>query len=147
MKTRLLLLFIALIANASCRRELQSTIVGTWEPVSIKWEFLDSTKVEYPGNVTKCQALWIITDKDNSYSVNYQIPPDTTYSLDFCSGPYDYDGKIFKETRIFSTDKSLVNQSFTWNLRLINDTIFIDGPAENEIQRLGCRVKEVWSRK
>lgn len=137
---------ITLIATASCKTELRSTIVGTWEPVSIKWWFLDSTKVEYPGNVTKCQAMWIITDKDNSYSVNYLIPPDTTYSLDFCAGPYDYDGKIWKETRIFSTDPSMVNQSFTWSLKLKNDTLYIDGPADDEIHRLGCTVHEVWVR-
>ena len=149
MKTTLFPLFVTcyLMISCNCNHETKSSIIGTWEPVKIKWDFLDSTVIEYPGNVSQCEALWIITETDNSYAVNYMIPPDTSFTLDFSAGPYTFDGKIFKETRTFSTDTLLINQSFTWELQLNNDTIIISGPAEEEVQRLGCKVYEVWIRK
>ncbi|MCX6224642.1 MAG: hypothetical protein NTV01_07815 [Bacteroidia bacterium] len=145
MKLPLTLLLILLLVLTSCSQQEKSPLEGTWEPVKIIWSFPDSTKIEYPGNVAKCEGLWIFTKNDWFYAVNYSTNSDTASYLE--GGPYNYDGITCQLTYKYSNEKFLIGQSFSSQLKVRNDTLIIIGPKKEEEERFGSKLYEVWVRK
>lgn len=145
MKKSIAFLLIPLLSLTSCSQQVKGPLEGTWEPVKIIWSFPDSTKIEYPGNVTKCEGLWIFAKQDWFYAVNYSTHSATASYFE--GGPYNYDGITCQLTYKYSNEKVLIGQSFSSQLKVKNDTLIIIGPKKEEEERLGSKLYEVWVRK
>ena len=149
MKAKLFFIILLCCSFLACTKSTNPSIEGTWQPLKIKWTFLDSSLIEYPGNVSQCEGIWMISQNYFSFAVNLKMAQDTSVMLDFLCGPFSFDGETYQETYQYGTpnNKTRLGHTFSHKLNISNDTLTIIGPKEDEVEKLGCRIYEVWIRK
>jgi len=147
MKTKLILFLMISIFFLSCSQKQPNPIEGTWNLIQLKWTFPDSTILEYPGNIEYCSSSWIASGNNSIWVFKYKTPNDTAFTIEFGETEYKYDGKTYQETYLSSNDDKFIGQTFSYNLRIKNDTLTLTGPAKEEQEKLGLKILEVFVKK
>lgn len=142
MKTQNLLFLLVLAILMSCTSKPKNPIEGTWNLVSFKWTFPDSSFFEYPGNITECSGKWMLLDSNSLWYFRYKPNNDSAFIIEFGDVKYSFDGKIYKETYRSSHDDKFIGQTFHYFVSIKNDTLTLTGPGEGESEKLGCVVIE-----
>lgn len=119
---------------------------GTWNLVSLKWTYTDSTSYEYPGNLVECSGRWIVSNDNSLFYYKYKTNEDTVYTIEVWDVKYKYESNIYEETYIEAPDNNLIGQKIHYKVSINNDTLTLSGPNKEESSILGCVVLEKYVR-
>ena len=146
MKTQNLLILIVFAILMSCASNPINPIEGTWNLVSFKWTFPDSTFLEYPGNVAACSGKLMLLDRYSLWYFRYKPNNDSAYIIEFGDMIFKFVGKIYQETYKSAHDDKFIGLTFHYDVSINNDTMTFSGPGEGESDKLGCFVLEKFVR-
>ena len=125
-------------------QEKKSQIEGAWELVYFKWTNSDSTFGEYPGNVTECNSSWILSGNNSLYYYQYKTHTDSVYKIAFGDVNYKYDGELYEETYLSSSNDERIGKTIQYNVVIRNDSLTLSGQGPDGP---GYKVLEKYVRK
>ena len=59
---------------------------------------------------------------------------------------YKFVGKLYQETYLSAQDDKFIGQTFHYNVTISNDTLTLTGPQDEEVNKLGASVLEIFVR-